>query len=258
MLLRGSVYSKTLEMETGLTVLFPKKYEAGKKFRAAYLLHGICSSDGSWVENTMLPVYAGDRDAVIIMPDAVRSLYTDMKYGQKYFSYISEELPEICENTLNISSSREDTAVLGGSAGGYGALRCALSRPEKFSVCCAFSSAFLFLGEAVQAFSDKESAEKLRAVWGTQLPSDLCAAFGENLTISRRDELLALAQDITGEKPKIYLSCGTGDSFYPENYRFAEEMQKLGFSPTIEAFPGTHDWFFFDMALRRGLDFCFK
>ena len=257
-MLRGSVYSKTLEMETGLTVLFPKNYESGKKFRAAYLLHGICASNGSWVENTMLPVYAGDCDAVMIMPDAVRSLYTDMKYGQKYFTYISEELPEICENMFNISSSREDTAVLGGSAGGYGALRCALVRPEKFTVCCAFSSAFLFFGETVQAFSDPERAVKLRSTWGDQLPTDMLAAFGEDLSVSRRDELLALARDTKGEKPKIYLSCGTEDSFYLENSRFAEEMRKLGFPTTFETYPGAHDWYFFDRALKRGLEFCFN
>ena len=68
-----------------------------------------------------------------------------MKYGLKYFSYITEELFKICKNIFNISSKREDTAIMGASMGGYGALKCALSKPEQYGFCGAFSPAFLFL-----------------------------------------------------------------------------------------------------------------
>ena len=61
-----------------------------------------------------------------------------MKYGLPYFSYLTEELPTICKSIFRISADREHTAVMGGSMGGYGALKCALSKPEQYGMCAAF------------------------------------------------------------------------------------------------------------------------
>lgn len=257
MILRGTVYSRTLEMETGLTVLFPKKLTPGKKLRAAYLLHGICATGNSWIENTMLPTYAGDLGLCIIMPDLARSLCTDMLYGQKYFTYLSEELPSICQGAFSISPEKEDNFVLGGSAGGYGALRLALSNPDRFSACCAFSSAFLFFSEACDAFRDQEKAAALSVLWGRQLPTDLRAAFGDKMQPAEKDELLTLAKNAK-DKPRIYLACGTEDPFFQENERFSGELGKLGFDTSFEPSSGKHDWAYFDRALRAGLDFCLQ
>ena len=143
MRLSGSVYSKILDMDTGLTIVTPNKLREGK-YKVVYLLHGLCGNDRSWLDYSMLPAYAAKGDTVYVMPDAGRSFYSNMKYGFDYQRYVTEELPVICRNMFNISAAREDTGIMGCSMGGYGALRCALTHPDSYGFVGAFSSGPLF------------------------------------------------------------------------------------------------------------------
>mgnify|MGYP002341754989 CR=1 FL=1 len=112
MRLSGSVYSKILDMDTGLTIVTPNKLREGK-YKVVYLLHGLCGNDRSWLDYSMLPAYAAKGDTVYVMPDAGRSFYSNMKYGFDYQRYVTEELPVICRNMFNISAAREDTGIMG-------------------------------------------------------------------------------------------------------------------------------------------------
>jgi S-formylglutathione hydrolase FrmB len=102
-----------------------------------YLFHGLRGDSGSWLDNSMLPVFARDYNAVFILPDAGRSFYADMKYGQNFFTWLSRELPGLCKRLFNITAKPADTAVIGCSLGGYGALKCALSYPGRYGFCGA-------------------------------------------------------------------------------------------------------------------------
>ncbi len=85
MILRGNVFSKSLRMETGITIITPDTAASGPPHKAAYLLHGVCGSNTDFTDFTMLPVYAAGYDCIFIMPDAHRSFYTDMVYGHDFF-----------------------------------------------------------------------------------------------------------------------------------------------------------------------------
>ena len=246
MILRGTVYSRTLEMDTGITVIAP---EEGTR-KIVYLLHGLPGSNGNWAAFTMLPAYALEHCAVFVMPEAGRSFYTDMTYGGKYFSYVADELPEICGRVFNISAKREETAIVGGSMGGFGALKCALSRPAQYGACCAFASACLFLANDLE----KHQAQFCEA-YGEQLFRDFRAILGEDLAWNAEMEILELAKRATAhtERPKIYLACGTEDPFHADNALMSGELRKLGFDLAYDEWPGRHDWTFFDEALRRAL-----
>jgi putative tributyrin esterase len=260
MILRGNVFSKTLEMETGITVVTPNDFHEDRPYQVVYLLHGLCGRSGDWVDYTMLPVYAADYHAVMIMPEVARSFYTDMKYGLNYFTYITEELPKISKAIFNISAKREDTAIIGASMGGYGALKSALSKPEQYGYCCAFSSACLFMKEFFDSQQTQKSTEIMKRTYGEQLVKDFQAAFGEQFECSSQGDLLELANAANGQavKPKIYCTCGTEDYLHGDNARFRDEMKKLDFDFTYEEFPGIHDWNFFNKALKRALNFCFE
>ena len=205
MILRGSVSSKVLKMDTGITIVAPNDFQTGHPYQVAYLLHGLYGNNSNWADNTMLPVYANDYPVIFIMPEVARSLYTDMRYGLKYFTYITDELPDICKSIFNISADRADTAVIGGSMGGYGALKCALSRPEQYGICCAFSSAFLFLKEYLDRQRENGTAKEFKATYGEQLIIDFNAAFGDDLKWSPQDEILELAKMANKQsvKPRI-------------------------------------------------------
>jgi len=260
MILRGSVFSKILEMETGITIVTPNDFKTGRTYQVAYLLHGLCGRSGDWVDYTMLPVYANDYNVIFIMPEVARSFYTDMKYGLRFFSYITEELPKICKSVFNISANREDTAVIGASMGGYGALKCALSKPDEYGYCCAFSSACLFLKEGLDIQRAEGETKKFKETYGEQLIKDFQAIFGEQLEWSCQDEILELAKKVNEHsiKPKIYSACGTEDYFHGDNIRFRDEMEKLDFDFTYEEWPGSHDWYFFNEALKKALNLCFE
>ncbi|MBP2144478.1 S-formylglutathione hydrolase FrmB [Methanococcus voltae] len=260
MILRGHVFSNVLEMETGITAVIPNEFNPDEKYKVIYLLHGMCGRSGDWVDYTMLPVYANDYHTIFIMPEVIRSFYTDMKYGQKFFKYVTEELPTLCRSVFNISDKREDTGIIGASMGGYGALKSALSKPEQYGYCCAFSSPCLFLKEGMDYQRENEHTEEFKAMYGEQLIRDFHACFGERLEWIPEYEILELAKKVSDNqlKPKIYCNCGNEDYFLNENMRFSEEMKKLDFDFTFEELPGNHDWYFFNQALKKSLEFCFK
>lgn len=258
MLLSGSVYSKVLEMDSGISVITPSP-AAPRPWKVAYVLHGLCGSHRNWNDYTLLPLYARELPVAFVMPDVGRSFYSDMKCGQRFFTYVPEELPEICAATFNISAAPGDTYVFGGSMGGYGALRCALARPDRFGGCCALSSACLFLQERIAQMSALGNLDLVREQLGPQLVRDFQGILGEELTPRPQDELLTLARAAaaSGLMPKFYSCCGTEDDLRDDNARFAAAMRELGFDFTYEERAGGHKWEFFDQALKAGIEFFF-
>lgn len=248
MILRGNIFSTILEMETEISILFSSKFDSNKEFKVIYLLHGMCN----WIDYTMLPIYTNNHNAVFIMPNIVRSFCANMKYGQKYFSYITEELPEICKNMFNIYAKKENTIIMGNSMGGYSALKCALSKPELYGHCCAFSSACLFMKEDLE---NHPTIESFQRDYGEQLLRDFQAILGQNLKWNPENEILSLAQKIkSSTKPTIFCACGTDDAMRISNQRFTSYMKDLGFNFTYEEWSGNHDFYFWNEALKKSLE----
>jgi putative tributyrin esterase len=87
--------------------------------------------------------YAQENNLAVIMPSVDRSWYTNTAYGANYFDFITEELPELCHKAFGgLSEKREDNIIAGLSMGGYGAVKTALTYPEKYGACIALSGAF--------------------------------------------------------------------------------------------------------------------
>ena len=255
MILRGTVFSNILQMETGISIITPHVL-LPQKYKVVYLLHGIGGNHEKWVNHSMLPFYDKNGNTIFIMPEVARSFYTDMKYGFCYFTYITEELPEICKNLFSISAKREDTAIAGVSMGGYGALKAAFSKPELYGKCAAFSSACLFLKKALEEQKKYGIQKEFIERYGKQLYVDFQAILGEDLHWKPEHELLELAKkcEEKKQKPQIYMACGTEDSFYKENTIFYEKLKELSFDVTYESWEGNHDFLFFDTALKKAIE----
>ncbi len=253
MILRGNFFSQTLEMETTITIVAPDKFSS-QPLKVVYLLHGICGRSGDWVDYTMLPNYSKNYHAVFIMPEVARSFYSDMKYGLKYFSYITEELPLMINSIFQISKRRDDIAIIGASMGGYGALKCALTKPDQYSFCGAFSSPCIMLKEHLEY---SEGAKKFKELFGERLFTDFQAVFGETIDWNPQEDVIELAKKAKGKtiKPNFYLACGTEDSFYNDNKRFQGILHDLSYNSVFEDWNGNHDWIFFDEALKRALKY---
>ena len=128
-------YSQMLGMQTEAYIIVPQRSTVGeigidgkkdnKEYKTLYLLHGLSDDHSIWLRRTSIERYAADYGICVVMPCGGKSFYTDMKYGMKYFSYITEELPCVVEEFLKVSNKREDRCIAGLSMGGYGALKAA-------------------------------------------------------------------------------------------------------------------------------------
>ena len=59
-------------------------------------------------------------------------------------------------------------------------------------------------------------------------------------------------------RPKIYMICGDKDFYIYDNNRFAKAIEDIGFDCTFEEIDGEHNFYFFNEALRKSLEFLYK
>jgi S-formylglutathione hydrolase FrmB len=255
MILHGTFNSQVLHRHTNIAIAAPDAF-GGEPYKVVYLLHGLRVNADTWIDQTMLPVLAQQYKAIFIMPDVGRSFYRNMKYGLAYFSFVSEELPQVAAQYFNISTKREDAAVIGCSMGGYGALKCAFSFPERYGFCGAISSAALFMNEQMDALK-KDPAPILKQ-GGSEVQDlyrDVLAIFGDDLVYNDSDIILELAKRCaeSEDKPRVYMACGSDDPLHNENRRFKTELSKLDIDSSYEEWQGAHEWRFFSEALERAM-----
>ena len=248
MRLSGTIFSNVLQKDTGITIITPNDLSKQKQYKVAYVLHGLCGNSKTWLDYSMLSVYAMQGNTIFILPDAERSFYCNMKYGFDYFDYITEELPLICKNIFSISSRREDTIILGSSMGGYGALLCALSKPEQYGICGAFSSCCLFLKQGL--YDMKQNSMKYEQQFRKQLINDFTAIFGETLEWRAEFDLIELVKKAK-VFPQIYLTCGTNDFFYKDHLQFCEYLKNKNVPYSFEQWNAQHDFIYFDEAMKK-------
>ena len=241
----GSIFSKTLGMNTGLSVILPddKIERPADGFPVLYLLHGIFDNHTTWVHNTTIVRHAQSRGFAVIMPEVQRSYYTDMHFGHNYFSYVSDELPQLCRSLFGLTNRRARTFVAGLSMGGYGALKCGLRRPDVFSACAGLSAA---------------TDIKARAADYTNRP-EMRSAFGEPAVVEDVDDLFALAYNAAtlppDKRPAVLICCGTEDTRIDENRLLKFELKKCGVPVTYSEEQGSHDWDYWEKILPQVFDF---
>lgn len=255
MIFHGEFYSKYLEQNTRLTILGPDP-DPKKPYKLLYMLHPLCCNADTWAYYTRLPLYIRNYNVLCITPEVNRSFYFDQKFGQKYFTYIGKELPLFLERMFRFSSKREDTSVMGVSMGGYGALKLALTYPERFGFCAFASAPMLFLKGEMEQFKLMTHEERV-SVSTPQFEEDMKAILGPDFQTEDKDEIMRLLENTPcGCKPEIFHCCGTNDYLYAQNKVFSEEMSKWGaYKYTYREWDGAHTWAFFDEFLRQALQY---
>ena len=247
---KGSVYSETLKMRSGLSVVTPKHCHGLRDDppKAVFLLHGLSDNCDDWTVNCPLPMLADRYRLSFFMPEVQRSFYTDMAFGPPYFSYVSEELPRLCAEFFPLTLRREDTFVMGLSMGGYGALKCALTHPEEFGGCAAFSAAC--------------DLEEARGYVPDALLQEMRGVFGMALTLSEKNDLQTLARCCAAlpvpEQPRLFLTCGTEDFLHAQNVRFSSLLKELGLPAVYREGPGAHEWGFWTKSLEEACAHFFR
>ncbi|MDD5688091.1 MAG: alpha/beta hydrolase family protein [Elusimicrobia bacterium] len=245
-LIHCNFVSKILGIWTSMNVLLPQPENTQKvftgKYPTLYLLHGLADDYSTWLRRTSVERYAESLNLAIVMPDADKSFYTDMANGNKYFTFISEELPVIARSFFPLSSLRKDNFVAGLSMGGYGALKVAFRCPDKFIAAASLSGV-----------TDIESTSAKSVMGETRYKN----IFGETRKIKGSDnDLFYLAEKMAklkGPKPMLYQCCGKEDKFYQDNVRFMKFGKKLSLNLTYEDGPGGHSWEYWDKNIQKVL-----
>ncbi len=244
-------FSDTLGMTISFSLLLPQTEQTGvvarREFPTLYLLHGLSDDHTVWMRRTSIERYAAEKNLAVVMPAAARSYYQDMASGPKYWTFVSEELPALCQSWFPLSPSREDRFAAGLSMGGYGALRLGLACPEKFAAVASFSGAL-------------DLARLKRDLGKNELPieqAEWSGIFGARGVAGSDASLFTLAERAVKSRvplPQIYLGCGTEDYLLEGSRALHSHLDRLGVAHAYEESPGTHEWGYWDRQIRRALD----
>ena len=258
MILRGNFNSEVLHMSTHIQVMFPDKGEA--PLRIVYLLHGLHGDSSTWLDYTPLPYYAKKFNAIFVMPEVCRSFYTDQRYGRKYFTYVSEELPHICRRFFNFSARREDTAVMGCSMGGFGSLYLALNKPEQYGFCGPISPACLCVKGWLDQMKIDPAPLLKNGPEAYEMVIDIKSLYGEELEYDKKYDIYELVKSFPADAPRpvIFNTCGLEDDLRKESLKLKDIIADRGFNYTYEEWTGGHEWNFFYEALQKTLEFWYK
>ncbi len=244
-LMHVSFYSEILSLSVEMDVILPqarrgKLPQAGLtqdgQFKALYLLHGYTDDQTSWQRRSSIERYVEQLGVAVIMPTTHLGFYTDTTYGMNYFTFLSEELPQIVGQFFpRISTKPEDALVAGFSMGGYGAWKLALGSTS-FGAAAALSGTLDIQENYVRHMKDSERVQTLyRGIFGEE--KDL---------VGSCNDIMALLQRVAEEKkplPRLYSWCGTEDGImYKGNQKVWKHLHSLGLEATIEESEGGHQW----------------
>ena len=214
--------------------------------KVLYLLHGYSDDHSIWMRRTSVERYAAGHNLAVIMPAVNHSFYCNEVYGEKYWDYVSEELPAAMHRFMRLSGRPEDTYVAGLSMGGYGTMRLALTYPERFAGAASFSGAVDLAG----SFYRRHRADEADRVFGSR----------KDLKGSEYDTFFLMQKNAKAvRKPWLYVSCGTADFLYDQHKEFVPALKKNGWDVTDYEKPGAvHEWGFWDEQIKVFIDMIYQ
>ena len=238
---------ETVKVNLPLNIILPDPGKMGgvavAKRKVLYLLHGLSDDASAWQRYSSIETIAAVYGLVVVMPSVGRSFYIDQPNGQKYFSYLTEELPHYLADVFGLAPRREDTLIAGVSMGGYGAFKAALLRPKLYSAAASFSGVLSLA--ILQAMPDDPRREEFSFLFG-----DL-----EKLAGSEHDPAVWLKRAAQNPflLPRLFIAVSRQEDIYPLSGIFYAACQSLGVSAEYYEEDGSHDWFFWDGQIRRFL-----
>ena len=238
---------ETVKVNLPLNIILPDPGKMGgvpvARRKVLYLLHGLSDDASAWQRYSSIETIAAAYGLVVVMPSVGRSFYVDLPNGQKYFTYLTDELPHYLADVFGLEPRREDTLIAGCSMGGYGAFKAAFLRPELYSAAASFSG-FLSL-EFLKAYPNDPRRAEFSTLFG-----DL-----EKLAGSEHDPVVWLqsAAKNPSALPRLFITCGRQEDVYPLSGLFYAACRSLGIYAEYHEEDARHDWFFWNAQIQRFL-----
>jgi len=238
---------QTVQVNLPLNVILPDPAEMGRtpmaQRKVLYLLHGLGDDASAWQRYTSIEMVVARYGLVAVMPSVGRSFYVDQPNGQRYFAYLTEELPSYLADVFGLAPEREDTLIAGVSMGGYGAVKAALLHPERYAAAASLSGVLSL--EILRTHSDDPRRKEFAYLFG-----DL-----KQLRGSEHDPEVWLkrAAATSGPLPRLYIACGRQEDLYPLSGLFYAACKAAGVPAEYHEEDGHHDWFLWDRQIRHFL-----
>ncbi len=238
-------FSHALGMNTVADVIVPQAIDCGnqKPLPVLWLLHGMFGNHADWTRRTAIERYVAPYGIAVVMPSAYNSMYVDMAHGGKFYTYISQELPQLMRSFFNFSDQREANFIAGLSMGGAGSMLMGLANPQQYSAIGCLSAG------AINRTPDAQKHPHHIAVYGE-----------EPIEGTYKDPYHSARQIIlTGAPaPRIYHACGKDDFLLASAHETRDFFQAIPGNPfdyTYEEDKGAHTWSYWDTHIQHFIQF---
>ncbi len=233
MILRGSFYSQALGRQTNITLVGPDVWPQAGACKTAYVRHGMGRAIRIPGPTTLCCPFMQPKAIPCMYCPTVGGVFTGIcPRAPAILLDSSQELPQMVRQRFQVSPIREDTAVLGCSMGGYGALLCAPGCPERFGLCAAFAPACCLCRRSPRPGGFPGAPLLLCRRLGPPSAGRPAPRFWRWHCFPRLDR--SSCRFACRAASPAHLACGSRDPFLPDLRRFAAALQALGWAATAE------------------------
>lgn len=226
----SSFRSRALSGQLHYTIQLPSGYgTSGLRYPVIYFLHGLPATATayqtlSWVERAL---EATGRPAILVVAQGATAAMSDPEYhdwgaGNNWETALANELPAYIDAHYRTIASRSGRAIIGYSAGGYGATILGLHNLAKFSAIESWSGYF--------RPTDPSGVNTLDV--GSQAEDDYASVHSLVAMLKRRFQRYPTF---------LGFYVGKGDpTFVADNARLHRELSTARISHLFELYPGRH------------------
>jgi enterochelin esterase-like enzyme len=131
-------------------VYLPSGYASGRRYAAVYFLHGLPAGPASYQQNAFVAAALAStgQKAIVVTPQGARDANSDREYldwdaAEDWPQAISHDLTACIDSRFHTTADRDGRALVGLSAGGYGAMNIGLRNLDQFGAVQSWSGYFV-------------------------------------------------------------------------------------------------------------------
>ena len=224
-------HSTALDATMHARVFLPAGYSSSgtRRYPVVYFLHGLPATSVSysglrWVAAALA---ATGTPAILVAPQGARDDDTDAEYldwgvGRNWETYVERDLVNVVDSRFRTIASAHGRAIIGESAGGYGAAAIGFNHLDRYDAIESWSGYFVptdptglvKLDRGSKAANDRASIHRIVATSAAEIKED---------------------------HPFFAFYVGRGDSrFLQQNVRLDEELAAAHISHVFEVYAGGH------------------
>ena len=222
--------SDALQDEIGLRVYLPPGYRGStRRYPVIYFLHGLPAATGAYRSTNFLRRAMSElgRSAIVVAVQGARAGELDAEYldsgpGHNWETAVANEVPHLVDTHFRTIATRRGRAIVGISAGGYGAMLIGLHHLETFAVIESWSGYFHPTDVSGKTGLDLGSAAK-------------------NAHASAHSFAASLRGSLTRLPTLLSFYIGSGDArFRAENVLLDRELTASNVPHLFRIYPGAH------------------